>query len=531
MDDPNITMEEYIRLEEEKVQSRGETFNWQTATFGRIRHYYEEESFTNFEAKFSAIIFGNTNTTLSDTKQGMIMGEYDAERENSEIEFLAIVLNNTSMFDATPSYEPTVSPPDENKIDFRISLDESDDEDYMVIFYENSFSYKIISVSDLKTDSENDTNNMPSSPKPTIDYLDDLDCFNEFENEFPAILYNDGLTSKPDLEIESPISSEHINEFETSVHEYDEDEQNVLYFNDLFPFDIIRPDDLKLEKDNDDNDIDIIQSSRANEITHGSNMLSETSHDKITKTFRTGSFVIKVKIVIWNYYANEMLFFLIMNLYVPFGILFDPKRYYKDGIYALMLRRPRSIRHMASLPPADQRHPWLRMSDTVMDLDTADTLCFQLGGAGSEKLIPDKGDLRDYWVEISSDRDFLGPALFMFSFETLKSGARLSRGYFIGHLTAHFGLVDNQGLRGLQVVIHELLLIDLHELGRLNIYTRYGDTWAWVALRPKRQQAVTAGAHEGDEGGPTVEEAAREIPAPAQEPPPPPPVPQPRTMS
>ncbi|GKG19606.1 hypothetical protein Tco_0376705, partial [Tanacetum coccineum] len=30
--------------------------------------------------------------------------------------------------------------------------------------------------------------------------------------------------------------------------------------------------------------------------------------------------------------------------------------------------------------------------------------------AGSDRLIPDKGDLRDYWMEISSDRDFLGPA-------------------------------------------------------------------------------------------------------------------------
>ncbi|GJZ76209.1 hypothetical protein Tco_0640674 [Tanacetum coccineum] len=36
-----------------------------------------------------------------------------------------------------------------------------------------------------------------------------------------------------------------------------------------------------------------------------------------------------------------MLFYLIMNLYVPFGIPFDPKRYYKDGDYVLMLWRPR----------------------------------------------------------------------------------------------------------------------------------------------------------------------------------------------
>ncbi|GJV66624.1 hypothetical protein Tco_1482133 [Tanacetum coccineum] len=31
--------------------------------------------------------------------------------------------------------------------------------------------------------------------------------------------------------------------------------------------------------------------------------------------------------------------------------------------------------------------------------------------SGSERVIPDKGYLRDYWIEISSDRDFLGPSL------------------------------------------------------------------------------------------------------------------------
>ncbi|GKD98729.1 hypothetical protein Tco_1382626 [Tanacetum coccineum] len=36
-----------------------------------------------------------------------------------------------------------------------------------------------------------------------------------------------------------------------------------------------------------------------------------------------------------------MLFSLIKNLYASFGIPFDPKRYYKDGVYAIMLGRPR----------------------------------------------------------------------------------------------------------------------------------------------------------------------------------------------
>ncbi|GJY52502.1 hypothetical protein Tco_0443349 [Tanacetum coccineum] len=78
--------------------------------------------------------------------------------------------------------------------------------------------------------------------------------------------------------------------------------------------------------------------------------------------------------------------------------------------------------------------------------------------------------------------------------ERRKSGATLSGGYFIGRLAAHFGLVSDQGLRGLSVVASELLLIDLHELGRLNVCSWFGDTWDWVALRPERQQAAAAGA-------------------------------------
>ncbi|GJZ74504.1 hypothetical protein Tco_0638969 [Tanacetum coccineum] len=182
MDDPNITMEEYIRLKEEKARKCGKVFNWETA---------------------------------------------------------------------------------------KISFDDSDDEDYTVFFDKNSFSYKIVSTNDLKTDSENDNKkvNMPSlrSPEPTVSCFDDLDFFKDFEKEFPAIVYNDAQTSKSDLLTEPILSPQHIDKFdlndETSLSEYDKEEQNALYFNDLFPFNIIHPNGLKSEKDNDDNEVDIIQSS------------------------------------------------------------------------------------------------------------------------------------------------------------------------------------------------------------------------------------------------------------------------------
>ncbi|GJZ32186.1 hypothetical protein Tco_0577622, partial [Tanacetum coccineum] len=98
---------------------------------------------------------------------------------------------------------------------------------------------------------END--NIPSSPNPT----DDLDYFKDFENEFPAIVYNDGLTSKSDLEINPLVSFKRIDKFnlisKASLSEYDE--EIVSRFNDLF--NIIHPDDSKSEKANDDNDIDM----------------------------------------------------------------------------------------------------------------------------------------------------------------------------------------------------------------------------------------------------------------------------------
>ncbi|GJY16800.1 hypothetical protein Tco_0387222 [Tanacetum coccineum] len=176
-----------------------------------------------------------------------------------------------------------------------------------------------------------------------------------------------------------------------------------------------------------------------------------------------------------------------------------------------------------------------------MGLDVVDTLCFQLGGArcsmtgrqfilalglhtaeemaddgfrayllGSEKVIPNKGDLSDYWVEISSGRDFLRGApsytyirdqvqrLCHRCAEGRKSDARLSGGHFIGRFAHHFGLVSDDGLRGLSVVARELPLIDM-----------------------ERQQVVAAGALEATEDAHAVDEGAQVDLAPIQAPQPP----------
>ncbi|GJX87896.1 hypothetical protein Tco_0339910 [Tanacetum coccineum] len=106
-----------------------------------------------------------------------------------ETEFPSIVIDDAfELLDALPC-KSQVSTPVNDEIDFRLSFDESDDEDYTIICDKNSFSYKMISVNNLKTDSENDNEKvMPSipPPEPTVSCFDELDFFKDFENEFPA---------------------------------------------------------------------------------------------------------------------------------------------------------------------------------------------------------------------------------------------------------------------------------------------------------------------------------------------------------
>nr|GEY46656.1 hypothetical protein [Tanacetum cinerariifolium] len=161
-------MEEYIKLEEEKACRRGKVYSWETATYGMIRVDDDFHNLRSVDTKFPAIVFDDTCTS-----------------------------------EASLSCKPMVSSLNNNEIDFRISFDESDDEDCTVIFDKNSFSYKIIYANEFRTYSENDYNkvNMPllPSPEPMVNYFDDLDNFKDFENEFSAIVYNGALTSKQDF--------------------------------------------------------------------------------------------------------------------------------------------------------------------------------------------------------------------------------------------------------------------------------------------------------------------------------------------
>ncbi|GKD67763.1 hypothetical protein Tco_1321853 [Tanacetum coccineum] len=160
----------------------------------------------------------------------------------------------------------------------------------------------------------------------------------------------------------------------------------------------------------------------------------------------------------------------------------------------------------------------------------------------SAKQIPNKGDLRDYWMGISSARDFLGTApsytlirdpilrlchrliaysitgrsqalekvtvtdLFYLRWIDVslvnvpyllarylrlftarrKSRAYISGGQFVARLAEEFGLLTAEILGGLTVIAPELPIIDMTELVRLHIYVQFDDTWAWVSMGPER---------------------------------------------
>ncbi|GJS90079.1 hypothetical protein Tco_0772715 [Tanacetum coccineum] len=436
MDDPNMTMEEYIKLEEGKARRRGRVFNWETTTYGKIKVDDDLDDLRYVETKFPAIVIDNA------------FAPQDALLCKSQ-----------------------VSTPVNDEIDFRISFDESDDEDYTIIYM---------------------------APLPACDQR-------HLWLRYQVEGYTEEIVHDFEQRLET-IFGRQVNR----VH--------ILDFKGLTP-------DMRQD-------------------------LAERMGMVYTKDDGQEVFVS---------HAWRRLFGIRAPLVQEFILEFFSTCRIRDE----------------------------------MGLDVAGTLCFQMGGArrsmtwrqfilalglhtaeemaedgfgaywlGSERLIPDKGDLSDYWVEISSSRDFLRGApsytyirdpvrrlchrlisynisgrgqapkkvtatdlfylrsmdrgaanvpylLAQYLFRHAKgrkSGARLSGGHFIGSLAYHFALVSDDGLRGLSVVARELPLIDMRELVKLNICMDLRDDWAWVALGPERQQAATAGAPEAAEDAPVIVE-------------------------
>ncbi|GKD96825.1 hypothetical protein Tco_1380722 [Tanacetum coccineum] len=123
-------------------------------------------------------------------------------------------------------------------------------------------------------------------------------------------------------------------------------------------------------------------------------------------------------------------------------------------------------------------------------LNTADKMKivgFGAYWAESARQIPDKGDLRDFWIGISSARPWHSPSytsrrlgmdvgsvnipylltMYLRLFAAgRKSEALISEGQFLAQLAEHFGLLAEERVRGLTVIAPALPVIDMVELVR-----------------------------------------------------------------
>ncbi|GJZ48001.1 hypothetical protein Tco_0601833 [Tanacetum coccineum] len=144
-----------------------------------------------------------------------------------------------------------------------------------------------------------------------------------------------------------------------------------------------------------------------------------------------------------------------------------------------------------ALSPRDQRHQYLRFEG--LEYTDADIIYFE------ERLgISSDGDFFGTTLSYTSIRDpmlrlgvdvgsvnipyLLARYLRLFS-SRKKRGAMISEGQFIARLAEHFGLLTEERLQGLTVIVRDLLENDMAELVRLQICKELDDTWAWVALR------------------------------------------------
>ncbi|GJZ27788.1 hypothetical protein Tco_0572435 [Tanacetum coccineum] len=57
INDPYITMEEYVRCETEKALRNGQMYNWETAKYGKINYIRDINYLRFFETKFPPIVY------------------------------------------------------------------------------------------------------------------------------------------------------------------------------------------------------------------------------------------------------------------------------------------------------------------------------------------------------------------------------------------------------------------------------------------------------------------------------------------
>ncbi|GJR41929.1 hypothetical protein Tco_1310032 [Tanacetum coccineum] len=138
----------------------------------------------------------------------------------------------------------------------------------------------------------------------------------------------------------------------------------------------------------------------------------------------------------------------------------------------------------------------------------------------SERMILRKGGLHDYWRDILTDGDFLGPppSYTLIRDPVLRLCHRMMAHNIAGRSQApeKVTVTDLFYLRGLDVgsfvaqLAEHFGLLTAEILGGLTL----DDTWAWVAMGPERQPDAATGALRVAQDAPIVDEGGQAIPAP-----------------
>ncbi|GJZ61015.1 hypothetical protein Tco_0617152 [Tanacetum coccineum] len=275
------------------------------------------------------------------------------------------------------------------------SFDESDDEDYIFIYDKIVFSYKLVSVNDLKTDSENGIDEVSIPP-------------------------NDVVIKQIDNDIDYNV--------DTQSYKFEED--------------------------------------------------FETNHDIHSEPSNMEDYLIIIKV--------EMALSMDARLSMEHTDVQGHIVFTSHAWRRLFEIRGPLVREMMM-----EFFSTCRFADTKLDLGNADK---------SSRVIASKGDLKGYWDEISSSRDFLTTIPFYIQ---IRDPLRRLCHRLSAHTIAGRGQAPEKGAT---VVVRELTEIDLDELSRLHIYKSMADTWAWVSPRLKRQHVNAAGALEDVKGAPTIDE-------------------------
>ncbi|GJU94282.1 hypothetical protein Tco_1319038 [Tanacetum coccineum] len=114
MDEANLTMEEYIKVEAEKARRHGQTFNWETATYGKITYHEDINYFKDFETDFPAILFNDPLTTDHKISSESMIFLYDVSNINSlilRIEYSIVTGYSLHLYMAYLIFQYAVSDP------------------------------------------------------------------------------------------------------------------------------------------------------------------------------------------------------------------------------------------------------------------------------------------------------------------------------------------------------------------------------------------------------------------------------------